>query len=519
MHNLRSALIALGLLVGVFPAARAPQAVLAVDDIAQLRSDSEELLTSRAESLWRRWISGEILAGVTVKSELGTATSLAKIDGALQQAHDPVQVRRLQRLRSFLADEALSEADGALSTEIADLVASATVSLESRDVPFRTLEATLESEPDAATRKKIWATALQELERLNPLLTDREALREKTARSLGFAKLLDFEAALRDAPLDSLSVLADEFLANTGDLNRHALESLAPTLNIPVGDLGPADLPRLYRTQSFDAAFPAPNAVVVFRTVARSLGTDLAGLTFDLEQRRAKVAAPLCLPVRPPADVRCSLFPLAGIGGTSAILREGVQGIRLSQNRSPDFEFRWLGGTAVAEAYGQLFDRLSEKPDFLVDAGVAAPPAAAFSRTRAARRLHEAREAAGRFLVEKARLGGLASDPARVFQETLTRADGVTLTAPDAQRHLLETTDLLASADDFRAALLAAQLDATLVKGFGPAWWKSPAAGAYLRGLWASGTQETPDELAKKLGAPDLNADAFTKSATEALSH
>src|SRR5207245_371242 len=120
--------------------------------------------------------------------------------------------------------------------------------------------------------------------------------------------------------------------------------------------------------------------------------------------------APLCVPLRLPGDVRCSLPPRSGISGLASLLREGAQGMRMASSQATAFEFRWLGGTAVAQTYGQLFERLTEDPVFLAETGVPAAVAEAFVRTRSARRLHLAREAAGRFLVEKARLGGLAPD-------------------------------------------------------------------------------------------------------------
>jgi hypothetical protein len=185
----------------------------------------------------------------------------------------------------------------------------------------------------------------------------------------------------------------------------------------------------------------------------------------------------------------------------------------MTSNRSTKFELKWLGGTAAALAYSQLFERLTEDPGFLSETGVPASMAAAFARTRSARRLFLARRAAGRFLIEKARLGGLASDPAEAFRETMERADGVALSAIDGQRFLLETTDLLASADDFRAALLAAQLEASLSSRFGATWWRTAVAGAFLRSLWVEGTRATPDEVARSLGAPAVEMEAFVGAA------
>jgi hypothetical protein len=492
-----------------------PNAALRAE-VEHLETEGEQLFAARAESLWRRWTNGELSAGVTVQPDLASPAALSQIDQLRNHVRDPSEVRRLTRLRSFLADEAMAEADDALSEEIADIIGGATFSVDTRDVPYRDLDAVLAAEPDAGQRGKIWTASLSVVERLNPLISKRIELREKTVRGLGYSDLLSFSAALREIPLDTVSVLADDFLSSTNDLHQASLRALASRA-LGTAEMTRADFPRLFQTNSIDSSFPAGNSAVFFRSLAGGLGMDLSGLALDLEQRKGKIDAPLCVPLRLPGDVRCSLPPRAGINALAALLRQGAQGMRMSSFAAKEFEFRWLGGTAVGLAYGELFERLTEDPAFLAQAGVPNSAAATFVGTRAALRLHSAREAAGRFLVEKSRLGGLAPDPESAYLDTMGRAYGISQPKSDGERHLVDTADLLASSDEFRAALLAAQLEAHLVQRFGGTWWTKPEAGALLRSLWKDGTEKTPDEVVIAIGGRALRMDAFVAASHRQL--
>jgi hypothetical protein len=99
-------------------------------------------------------------------------------------------------------------------------------------------------------------------------------------------------------------------------------------------------------------------------------------------------------------------------------------------------------------------------------------------------------------------------DARELYKAMLERVDEMPATADDVARYQVEQEDFFQSADSFRAWLLAGQLQGQLKARFGPAWWRSPEAGAFLKGLWARGNALSAREVAQAIGekaiAPDV---------------
>ena len=94
---------------------------------------------------------------------------------------------------------------------------------------------------------------------------------------------------------------------------------------------------------------------------------------------------------------------------------------------------------------------------------------------------------------------GVTDAPAR-YRHWLGRAYGIPLDANDGLRYLTDVDDFFYSADYTRAWMLEAMLEHKLSEQFGEQWFASPAAGKFLRELWATGQYYSGDELAQKLG-------------------
>ena len=61
------------------------------------------------------------------------------------------------------------------------------------------------------------------------------------------------------------------------------------------------------------------------------------------------------------------------------------------------------------------------------------------------------------------------------------------------------------SADYLRAWIRSAQLRSHLVAEVGDDWWRNPATGELLRGLFLEGTKPTSEEIAARLGYDPLD--------------
>jgi hypothetical protein len=91
---------------------------------------------------------------------------------------------------------------------------------------------------------------------------------------------------------------------------------------------------------------------------------------------------------------------------------------------------------------------------------------------------------------------------ASVYAERLRAATGFRYRS-DA--YLADMDDGFYSADYLRAWIRSAQLRSHLREGFGPDWWRTPAVGDFLRGLFAEGTRPSSEEIATRIGFEPLD--------------
>ncbi|HYG68619.1 MAG TPA: hypothetical protein VD838_13200, partial [Anaeromyxobacteraceae bacterium] len=163
--------------------------------------------------------------------------------------------------------------------------------------------------------------------------------------------------------------------------------------------------------------------------------------------------------------------------------------------------------------WARLFEALAGDPLWLSERGLEGDALRDEVRAAAARRLHDARDAAARviFEVERARdpSAAEAAWPALAARAFLHPAEE---DAPPPWR--TDPDPLLHAAETLRAVLLAAQAEVFLAERAGsPAWWRAKRAGEWLRGTWAAGSRHAPEELAAAMGARALDAAALERIA------
>jgi hypothetical protein len=97
-----------------------------------------------------------------------------------------------------------------------------------------------------------------------------------------------------------------------------------------------------------------------------------------------------------------------------------------------------------------------------------------------------------------------ASDYASVYAERLR---GATRFRYRSDAYLADMDDDFYSADYLRAWVRTAQLRAHVRGRFGTDWWRTPATGDFLRGLFAEGTRPSSEEIAERIGFAPLNTE------------
>ena len=475
-------------------AATLPPAAPSADGFGPLREAAESLLKAQGEAAWRGWTSGEpadpaaIWAG---RVALLDPAVLVQLRQAIAGTPEAAQRDRLERLQAFVLGEQVARAAAEPTRAAAAARAAATFTWEKRTVPLRALPALLASEPEAPRRKAAAESAAVAQLKLEKLGAARDAALVRAGQERGFSSSRALAGALRLEDPERLATLAEATLA-AGDSTWPAeLEALArQELATTAARLREWDLPRLFRTTAAPGGFPADRLLADLGALLGELGLDLSAggrLTVDAAARPGKIPRPLAVPVEVPGTIRLALTPLAGLDAFRASLHE--LGLALSQAHAAPtspFEDRRLPPAWRTQAWGLLFEEVAADRRWLLAHGVAPEAAERETRVAAARRTHAVRAAAATVLVELARARDPSTAAAR-WAELAPRALGhpVDRGAPLPWR--LEPDPLLRAADTLRAHLLAAQLSATLAaRAADRPWWRSPAAGAWLREAWST---------------------------------
>lgn len=477
----------------------APPAPFA-DRFTPLREAAAAFLGAQGEAAWRGWTSGgpaDLAATWSGREALLDPAALPPLGEAIATASAGPERARLERLRAFLLGEQLARAAAEPTQALAASRAAARFTWEKRSLPLRALPALLAGEPEAPRRKAAAEAAAAAELKLEKQAAARDAALLKAAGERGLDGSLALAGALRLEEPGQLAALAEATLAAGDPAWPGTLDALArQELGIPAARLREWDLPRLFRTTAAPGGFPAGRLLPDLGALLARLGLDLqAGgrLTVDAAARAGKVPRPLAVAVEIPGAVRLSLTPLAGLDAVRASLHElGVALAMAHVAPAAPFEDRWLPPAWQTLAWGLLFEEIAADRDWLLAHGVAPEAALREARVAAVRRTHSARAAAATVLSEVARARDPAGAPAR-WAGLAPRALGHPLERGAPLPWRLEPDPLLRAADTLRAHLLAGQLATELsARAGGLPWWRSPAAGAWLRERWSAGGGAAP---------------------------
>lgn len=486
-------------------------------EVTQVAEEVAALLEAQNARIWAAWTQGaraaipQTYAG---HERLLAPETLQKVDRARQLAQDPRDVRALTALYTYLVGERLGQELADVNDAVASLEASATFPLEGKEVRLRELERLLANEPSAARRKALWEAAVPAYERLNVLLRRRHEQTVRLLSALGYASPEDYAAELRQVDLDRLMLQAEELLDVTEAPYREVMGRLSQReLGLPFSRLTRADLPRLFRAQAVERYFPGEGARERVEATLAPMGLSLQGVeqvTVDAAERPRKNPRPLAIAVRVPTDVRLSMVPAAGVREQGALLREAGHALHRALTTEKRFELAVLGNGAAGQAFDMLLQDLVEDPVWLEErVGLTGQARADYLAAAGAQRLFLLRREAGRLLYQLRLYREKPDDPRPLYGEVLARTDLLPVGDADPVHYLVDLDDLFQSADRLRAQVLAGQLQGELKMRFGPAWWRSPDAGALLRQLYAPGNARTPREVAQSLGAPGLVPDVL----------
>jgi hypothetical protein len=243
----------------------------------------------------------------------------------------------------------------------------------------------------------------------------------------------------------------------------------------------------------------------------KGVGIDLErqeNVHLDTESRPTKSPRAFCSPVRVPDEVYLVVAPVGGREDFAALFHEGGHTEHYASVQ-PElaFEFRHLGDNGVTESFAFLLEHLTEDPEWLRFAlGISEPePVAAHAR-------------AARVVLMRRYCAKLA------YERELHATDPDLDRMPDRYADLLaEATRVpwphetwLADVDEgfyvvcyLRAWALETHWRRALRERFGERWFAVPAAGEWLRGLWAQGQRLSAEELLAETLGEELDFSAL----------
>lgn len=458
--------------VNAAPDAGPSEADLIAPKVDGLEREAAEVLKARDEALWQHWTTGAPLdLSATAQGHEALFSKAALM--TLRKARElrPADARRIGNLERWLAGELLARGVAAESEAVAALEASATFTVDGRELLWKDLGKLLGSEKSAVKRRAIWNGSHAAAQRLEAAVVRREEKLKEVLTSLELPAPLDYAAERRELDLDSLQRLANEVLTRTDEEWKTTLTTLADVdVKLPVSALTRGDLPRLLKVPAaVDAAFPRNK--IAARAV-QTLGTlsvyGQPGLTLDLADSQKK--SPLPLTVAPSStDVRVSVKPAGGLRDQQSVLGELGVALTLHRAKSGSFAIDRLANPLEAQRLSELFASLVTEDAWLTTAEVTDRPAVI--ATASAHRLYFLRHAAG-VVLAKLETQTL-TDPNEARQRYVTimsRALGLALTPEDGSRWRIETDDFLRSATQLTAMEQATRLRAEL----GDEWWMKP---------------------------------------------
>lgn len=482
-------------------------------DLAAYRADAEAFVAELGEEYHahfaglKKGFDGEAI--YARHAALFSAEAIEGLRAAAAAATREDAARRLRMLLDFAVEGHIGLRTADVADELAQREAALRLDVGGEAIGFRESAVVQANEPDPDRRAAIEAARLSATEReLNPL--HREAL-ERTraaARELGWPSYRALCEELKGFDLAVLAQATEAFTAATeADYDGIVGPVAARVVGVELGELRRSDLPRLFRFEEGDAAFPAQRLLPSFEATLAGLGIDPAqqlNVHLDVEARPGKSPRAFCVPVRAPDDVRLVIPQVGGRDDFTALLHEGGH-VQHYAHVDPAlaFEYRHLGDNAVTEAFAFLFDHLAEDPAWLHDRlGVHDADGALAAHARATRLLYLRRYAAKlayELLVHAEEPPGdapLAAAYARLLGAA-ARVPWPTAT------YLSDLDPGFYVACYLRAWALETHLRAHLRERFGERWFAQPEAGAALRALWREGQRLSAEELLSELtGAP-----------------
>lgn len=449
-------------------------------------------------AIYRRW------------SHLFEPAPVAELQRLVAGEPDPQRRDVAQRYLGFLVRGVLEHAVREQSTELQRRLHGLEVTCDGKRVPFPLAQALLASEANRE-RRRDWQDAIDLARRvhLNPLAEEILAETQRQVRTLGYRDYVLLWNELKNLDLERFLPLCDQILRETDEAARSALaRDFSNHMGLDLDEVEIHDHAFLNRAPAFDAHFPPDRVVQVLERTLSQLGLDITGhghIRMDLEPRERKSPRAFCAAIRIPEDVVLVMLPRGGWRDFNAALHEAGHSQHYGNVAAgTPFEYGHLGDISVSEMYAFLLQHLMMDRGWLVaHLGLEEPELSHFLAFQRRAELMLVRRYVGKLRYELQLY--VAKDPALQADAYTRELRTATFLPYRAVDYITDLDPGLYAAQYLRAWMAEAQMRHVFRERWGSQWWRSPAAGAFLRDLWALGQRHDVVSLVQMLGMGALD--------------
>ncbi len=474
----------------------------------EVRAEAEALHHDLALQIWEYVVGGKAPQSTALYRRhpgLLRSDTLENLRGACaQSADEPERLRALELLTAHVLDVRLRSRLSDLDDSLASLELGAVVECGAQRFPYRQAGLRLMSEEAPERRRKLRDAALPVLRELGAQQAERQRRESDCAAKANFQDRVELLACVRQwEDPGALASLADEVLQETRERYQVLLAQLVPReTGLPFESLEACDLGYALQGHRHDRHLEPARRHECWQATLEALGirsvspapARLHGKEHPLKSTRA-----VCVPVRPPGDVRVSAPTCAGLHAFETLFHAFGEAQCYLRTRRQEFEFLCLGMAEVAQGYALLFENLVTMPGWMRRCCTLPHRQQQEVRAlRALRMLYRTRVAAACTL-HALRPGGpvSAEETVEACREQLERALCVPVHEADARRELADGGE---GRLGLRACLLECALERTLRLKYGENWPEQRGSGAYLSRLWENGGAHRMEDLLQKVG-------------------